>query len=80
MKLDSQAKGFGVWSDWPDLNDLCHRTGVQLKWAKNNETVPISDGLITDPSVVVEATLTHQEEDTSLQQETARRVLLSTKD
>ena len=22
-KLDSRAAGFGVWSDWLDLNDLC---------------------------------------------------------
>lgn len=35
-KLDSQAKGFGVWSDWPDLNDLCNRTGVELEWSQNN--------------------------------------------
>ena len=24
-KLDTQAAGFGVRSDWPDLNDLCNR-------------------------------------------------------
>ncbi|KAK6294301.1 hypothetical protein J4Q44_G00351310 [Coregonus suidteri] len=29
-KLDTRAAGFGVWSDWPDLNDLCNWTGVEL--------------------------------------------------
>ncbi|KAI9514017.1 hypothetical protein NQZ68_036971 [Dissostichus eleginoides] len=65
-KLDSQAKGFGVWSDWPDLNDLCNRTGVQLKWTRlNTQTeVPVSDELITDPSVVVKADITTPQEET----------------
>ena len=31
-KLDTHSAGFGVWSDWPDLNDLCIRTGVSLEW------------------------------------------------
>ncbi|XP_023844346.1 uncharacterized protein [Salvelinus sp. IW2-2015] len=29
--LDTRAAGFGVWSDWPDLNDLCNQTGVELR-------------------------------------------------
>ncbi|KAI9541250.1 hypothetical protein NQZ68_032254 [Dissostichus eleginoides] len=81
-KLDSQAKGFGVWSDWPDLNDLCNRTGVQLKWTRlNTQTeVPVSDELITDPSVVVKADITTpQEETVELHRDSARRVLLSMK-
>ncbi|KAF3837885.1 hypothetical protein F7725_009653 [Dissostichus mawsoni] len=81
-KLDSQAKGFGVWSDWPDLNDLCNRTGVQLKWTRlNTQTeVPVSDELITDPSVVVKADITTpQEETVELHRDSVRRVLLSVK-
>ncbi|XP_034086410.1 uncharacterized protein LOC117555601 [Gymnodraco acuticeps] len=81
-KLDSQARGFGVWSDWPDLNDLCNRTGVQLKWTRlNTQTeVPVSDELIADPSVVVKADITKpQEETVELHRDSARRVLLSTK-
>ncbi|XP_033999995.1 uncharacterized protein LOC117493511 [Trematomus bernacchii] len=64
-KLDSQAKGFGVWSDWPD----------------NTQTeVPVSDELITDPSVVVKADITTpQEETVELHRDSARRVLLSMK-
>ena len=39
-KLDTHSAGFGVWSDWPDLNDLCVRTGVSLEWERsvNNNT------------------------------------------
>ncbi|KAF3851819.1 hypothetical protein F7725_005174 [Dissostichus mawsoni] len=76
-KLDSQAKGFGS-----DLNDLCNRTGVQLKWTRlNTQTeVPVSDELITDPSVVVKADITTpQEETVELHRDSARRVLLSMK-
>ena len=81
-KLDTRDRGFGVWSDWPDLNDLCNRTGVQLKWTNPNTAteVPVSDDLVTDPCVVVEATITTQEEDTiRLTRDSARRVLLGTK-
>lgn len=61
-KLDSRDKGFGAWSDWPDLNDLCIQSGVQLKWTKHNtQIVPLSDELVTDPSVAVEATITTQQ-------------------
>ena len=35
-KLDTQAAGFGVWSDWPDLNDLCNRMSVN--WNGHNTT------------------------------------------
>ncbi|KAL1247165.1 hypothetical protein QQF64_022541 [Cirrhinus molitorella] len=30
-KLDTHSTGFGVWSDWPDLHDLCVRTEVSLE-------------------------------------------------
>lgn len=29
-KLDTNAAGFGVNSDWPDLNDLSHWSGDEL--------------------------------------------------
>ena len=32
---DTQAPGFGVRSDWPDLNDLCNR---QSNWNGHNTT------------------------------------------
>ena len=32
-KLDTHAAGFRVRSDWPDLNDLCNWTGVDLQWS-----------------------------------------------
>ena len=78
-KLDPQDKGFGAWSDWPDLNDLCNRSGVQLKWTKHStQTVPVSDELVTDPCVAVEATITTQQGETNkLTRESARRVLLN---
>ena len=76
--LDSQDKGFGAWSDWPDLNDLCNRSGVQLKWTKHNtHNVPVSDELVTDPFVAVEATITTQQGETNKLSESARRVLLN---
>ncbi len=68
-KLDSQDKGFGVWSDWPDPSDLCNCTGFELEWSKNNTQadMPISDGLITDPSVAVVATVNQQGENCIVQ-------------
>ncbi len=33
-KLDVRAVGFGVRSDWPDLNDLCNWCGVNLHWSQ----------------------------------------------
>lgn len=80
-KLDSQAKGFGVWSDWPDLNDLCNRTGVELEWSQNNGQVdmPITDELITDSSVAVVATINQQGVNIKLLSDTAQKALLSIK-
>lgn len=50
-KLDAQAQGFGVGSDWPELNDLCRRTGTELKCtAQGLETVNVSDVVVKDPS------------------------------
>ena len=30
--LDTHSAGFGVWSDWQDLNELCVWMGVSLGW------------------------------------------------
>ncbi len=53
--LDGRAQGFGVSSDWPDLNDLCWRTGTELKWTSHYQPVEVSDVVKEDPSVIVEA-------------------------
>ena len=70
-KLDTQAAGFGVWSDWPDLNDLCNRMAVKLEWTQHNSnTAPqASDAVVTDPSVTAEVTVHHNEAQHTLQQQ-----------
>lgn len=51
-KLDIKAAGFGVRSDWLDLNDLCCRIGIQLSWlGPDGEVVALNDSIITDPLV-----------------------------
>ncbi len=30
IERETGFSGFGVWSDWPDLNDLCVRTRVEV--------------------------------------------------
>lgn len=57
-KLDTNAAGFGVNSDWPDLNDLCNWTDVSLEWRRADaETVNVSESVITDPTITVSATV-----------------------
>ncbi len=59
-KLDTHSAGFGVWSDWPDLNDLCVRTGVSLEWVRSDsESVRVSEDIISDPLTYVRATATY---------------------
>ena len=59
-KLDTRAKGFGVRSDWPDLNDLCNNNNIQLNWIHiSGEQVSVSEELIMDLNVHAEATLHH---------------------
>ncbi|CAB1439889.1 unnamed protein product [Pleuronectes platessa] len=74
-KLDTQAAGYGCRSDWPDLNDLCDRAAVRLKWVKGNSpTAPdASDAVVTDPAVNVEATVYHNGTQETLHNTTARR-------
>ena len=80
-KLDTHAAGFGVRSDWPDLNALCNRLAVKIQWSQSNtHTAPkVSDAVVTDPSVTVEATVCHNETQHTLQSTTARSSLLNTK-
>ncbi len=57
-KLDTCAPGFGVRSDWPDLNDLCNSSQIHLSWRNaQNHTVVVSDALITDNNISVQAVL-----------------------
>ena len=57
-KLDSRSPGFGVWSDWPDLNDLCCWAGVTLEWmGSDSEAVEVSEEVISDPNISVRATV-----------------------
>ncbi len=64
-------------SDWPDLNDLCWRTGTELKWTSHSQPVEVSDAVIEDPSVIVEARLHHNNIVHLLQPRTSRQTLLS---
>ncbi len=76
-KLDGRAQGFGVSSDWPDLNDLCWRTGTELNWTSHYQPVEVSDAVVEDPSVIVEARLHHNNIVHLLQPRTSRQTLLS---
>ena len=81
-KLDIKAAGFGVRSDWMDLNDLCHRSGLQLTWATpDNTTVALNNRIITDPLVYARASYeqdgTHQE--LSIKSASARASILGMK-
>ena len=42
----TQDKGFRDWSYWPDLNNFCQRSRVQLRWTTSNTDwcLSISDG------------------------------------
>ena len=56
--MDSHSAGFGVSSDWPDLNDLCVRTGVSLDWVKSDsDTVIVSEDIISDSAISVRVTV-----------------------
>ena len=54
----THSTGFGVRSDWPDLNDLCARNGVYLDWVKyDSDTVAVSEDVITDCLISVKGLL-----------------------
>lgn len=44
VKLDTQSADFGVWSDWPNLNDIHVQSWVFLEWSCDS-----SERLMTDP-------------------------------
>ncbi len=75
-KLDTHSAGFGVWSDWPDLNDLCVRTGVSLERVRSDsESVRVSEDIISDPLTYVRATVTYGGDSLPLTSAGARRTL-----
>ena len=60
--MDSHSAGFGVSSDWPDLNDLCVRAGVSLDWLKSDsDTVIVSKDIISDCTISVRVTVNDTE-------------------
>ncbi len=77
-KLDTHSAGFGVWSDWPDLNDLCVRTRVSLEWVRSDsESVRVSEDIISDPLTYVRATATYGGDSHPLTSAGARRTLFN---
>ena len=74
---DTRAKGFGVSSDWPDLNDLCNDNNIQLNWIHTTgEQVSVSEELIMDLNVHAEATLHHDNSSKKLYSRTYRYEIL----
>ena len=48
-KLYINTPGFGERSDWLDLNDLCYRANIQLRWKNTSgQPVELNDNIITD--------------------------------
>ena len=78
-KLDNRAAGFGVRSDWLDLNDLCHRNGLRLEWARTDSATIGSRDIIADPLIYPRATYELSDERRELPLTTARAVILSMK-
>ena len=78
-KLDNRAAGFGVRSDWLDLNDLCHRTGLRLEWARTDSATIAFADIIADPLIYPRATYELSQERRELPLTTARAVILSMK-
>ena len=76
-KLNTHSAGFGVWSDWLDLNDLCVRAGGSLEWERSDTgTIRVSEDLITDPHTLVKATATYDGRSHRLTATGARRTLI----
>ncbi len=66
-KLDTCAPGLGVRLDWPDLNDLCNSSQIHLSWRDaQNHKVVVSDALITDNNISVQAVLNIDENTTQV--------------
>ena len=76
-KLDSRAAWFRVRSDWLDLKDLCHRTGLQLSWlGPDGPVVALKDNIITDPLVSTLVILNRDNTSNQLQIKHARASIL----
>ena len=76
-KLDIRATGFGVRSDWMDLNDLCHRCGLHLKWVGPDGTPAALNTVVMDPLITVCATYNREDgQQHQLPTRTARATLL----
>ena len=71
-KLDNRAAGFGVWLD---LNDLCHRNGLRLEWARTDSATIAFTDIIVDPLIYPRATYELRELPLTM----ARAVILSMK-
>lgn len=56
-RIDTHSACSVVWSDWPDLADLCVRTGVTPHWVRSDSrTVIVSSDITADhliPTVTV---------------------------
>ena len=60
-KLDIRTAGFVVRSEWMDLNDLCHRSGINLKWAGPDGTPVALNSVVMDPLINVCATFEQED-------------------
>src|SRR4029434_4730348 len=70
------VQGLGVWSDCSDLHYLCRRKATELKWTSSFQPIDVSDAVVADPSVSVEATLHQDETSYLIQPRTSRQTLL----
>lgn len=75
-QLEVRAQGFGVSSDWPDLNDLCVKTGTKLRWTLPSRPCKVSDAIVEDPSITVEVMLRYNNTMHLLQPRTSMGTLL----
>lgn len=76
-KLDTRAMGFGVRSDWPDLNNSCSNNNIQLNRAHTGgEQVNISQGQIMYPNVYAEVSIHHTGTSERLNSRTCRYKIL----
>jgi hypothetical protein len=78
-KLDIKTAGFGVRSDWMDLNDLCHRSRINLKWAGPDGTPVALNSVVMDPLINVCATFEQEDGQHELSIKTARATMLRMK-
>ncbi|XP_052441464.1 uncharacterized protein LOC127981504 [Carassius gibelio] len=76
-KLDTNTPGFGVRSDWLDLNDLCNHANIQLRWRKTaGQSVEANENICTDPTITAEATITTDDNIQLLDTQNIRRTII----